>query len=99
LALTSIFYVELPGIETDDLPGLLGSQLPVRSVSFRFVPARYLWFRFRVFTASRRHRQVHQLDGDLYLRFRVQGRFSGSTLSKSVIALRPVGGVKEKGPK
>ena len=35
-ALTSIFSVELPGIEPAALPGLLPSELPVRYVSFRF---------------------------------------------------------------
>jgi hypothetical protein len=33
VALTSIFSVELPGIEPDALPGNLGSELPVRSIS------------------------------------------------------------------
>ena len=47
------FLVELPGIEPDALPGLLPSELPFRSVSFRFSPARYLRFRSRVLTASR----------------------------------------------
>jgi hypothetical protein len=44
--------VELPGIETDALPGNMPSELPVRSVSFHFGPVRYLRFRFRVLTAS-----------------------------------------------
>ena len=52
VALTSIFSVELPGIEPDALPGLLPSELPVRSVSVRFSTARYLRFRSRVLTAS-----------------------------------------------
>jgi hypothetical protein len=47
VALASIFSVELPGIEPDALPGLLPSELLFRYVSFRFVPARYLRFRFR----------------------------------------------------
>jgi hypothetical protein len=53
VALTSTFSVELPGIEPELLPGKMPSDLPVRSVSFRFSPARYLWFRSRVLTASR----------------------------------------------
>jgi hypothetical protein len=44
--------VELPGIETEALPVVLGFELLFRSVRFRFSPARYLRFRFRVFTAS-----------------------------------------------
>jgi hypothetical protein len=53
VALTSIFSVELPGIEPAALPGLLPSELPVRYVSFRFSPARYLRLSFRLLTASR----------------------------------------------
>src|SRR5271169_6860216 len=53
MAMTCCFSVELPGIEPDDLPGLLPSELPVRSVSFRFGPLRYLRFRFRALTPSR----------------------------------------------
>jgi hypothetical protein len=45
--------VELPGIETDALPGLLLYELLFCYVSFRFVPVRYLRFRSRVLTASR----------------------------------------------
>jgi hypothetical protein len=45
--------VELPGIETDALPGNIASELPARSVSVRLSPARYLRFRCRVLTASR----------------------------------------------
>jgi hypothetical protein len=52
-ALTSIFSVELPGIEPASLPGLLPSELLFCYVSFRFSPVRYLRFRFRVLTASR----------------------------------------------
>jgi hypothetical protein len=44
--------VELPGIETDALPGNMPPELPVRSVSIQFRPAGYLRFRFRVLTAS-----------------------------------------------
>lgn len=51
-ALTSSFSVELPGIEPDALPGNLGSELPVRSISAQFSTAHYLRFRFRVLTAS-----------------------------------------------
>jgi hypothetical protein len=47
VALTSIFRVELPGIEPDSLPGLLPSELLLRYVPFRFVSARYLRFRLR----------------------------------------------------
>jgi hypothetical protein len=53
MALTSYFRVELPGIETEHLPGKMHAELLFRYVSFPFVPARYLWFRFRVLTASR----------------------------------------------
>jgi hypothetical protein len=53
VAMTCCFSVELPGIETDALPGNMRSELPVRFVSFRFGPARYLRFRSRVLTASR----------------------------------------------
>jgi hypothetical protein len=52
MVLANAFSVELPGIEPDGLTGLLPSELPFRSVSFRFSPARYLRFRFRVLTAS-----------------------------------------------
>jgi hypothetical protein len=51
--LTCYFVVELPGIEPASLPGNLPSELQVRSVSVRFIPARYLRFRSRVLTASR----------------------------------------------
>jgi hypothetical protein len=53
LALTSYFFEELPGIELELLPGEMLSALPVRSVSFRFGPVRYLRFRSRVLTSSR----------------------------------------------
>jgi len=36
-------FVELPGIETDALPGNLGSELPVRSVSFPFVTCGFVF--------------------------------------------------------
>jgi hypothetical protein len=49
----TLSVVELPGIEPAALPGLLPSELPVRSVSVRFVPVRYLRFRSQVLTASR----------------------------------------------
>jgi len=52
-ALTSIFSVELPGIQLELLPGSLGSELQLRYVSVRFSLARYLRFRSRVLTASR----------------------------------------------
>jgi hypothetical protein len=52
VALTSIFCVELPGIEPDALPRNMPSELPVRSVSFQFSTARYQQIRFRVLTAS-----------------------------------------------
>ena len=51
--LTSLFFVELPGIEPAALPGLLPGDLPVRYVSLPFSPARYLRLSFRVLTASR----------------------------------------------
>ncbi len=44
---TSGFLVELPGIELAALPGDMPFELPVRSVSVRFSPARYLRFRSR----------------------------------------------------
>jgi hypothetical protein len=50
---SAALLVELPGIEPDALPGNMRSELPVRSISFRFSPARYLRFRSRVLTASR----------------------------------------------
>jgi len=52
-ALTSIFSVELPGIEPAALPGNVVSEMPVGSASFPFSPVRYLRVRFRVLTASR----------------------------------------------
>jgi hypothetical protein len=44
--------VELPGIETDALPGNLGSERPVRSIEVQLSTARYLRFRFQVLAAS-----------------------------------------------
>ena len=52
-AMTSEYLVELPGIEPDALRGIMHSELPVRSISFRFSPVRYLRLRSRVLTASR----------------------------------------------
>jgi hypothetical protein len=52
-ALTSIFSVELPGIEPDALPGNMPPDLPVRSISVLFSPARCLRIRFQALTASR----------------------------------------------
>ena len=52
--------VELPGIEPASLPGQMPSELLFRYVSFRFSPARYLWFRSRVLTASRAGRGERQ---------------------------------------
>jgi hypothetical protein len=46
LALTSFFFVELPGIEPAALAGILPSELQVHYVPFRFGPVRYLRFRF-----------------------------------------------------
>ena len=46
--------VELPGIEPAALPGNMPFELRFRYVAFRFSPARYLRFRSRVLTASRR---------------------------------------------
>ena len=60
---TSMFSVELPGIETDALPGNMPSELPVRSISFRFSPARYLRFRSRVLMASRAVSPIFSLSG------------------------------------
>jgi len=57
VALTSIFSVELRGIEPDALPGVLGFELSVRSISVQFGPARYQRLCFRVLTASRRPRE------------------------------------------
>jgi hypothetical protein len=45
--------VELPGIETGSLPGVLHSELRFRYISFQFSPIRYLRFCSRVLTASR----------------------------------------------
>lgn len=45
--------MELPGIETEHLPGKMQSELLFRYVSFPFSPVLYLRFRFRVLTASR----------------------------------------------
>ncbi len=39
-------FVELPGIETDALPGNLGFELPVHSISAQFSTGHYLPFRF-----------------------------------------------------
>src|SRR6516162_7810148 len=50
----SSFSVELPGIEPAALPGHMPSELRFRYVSVRFGPARYLRFRSRALTASRR---------------------------------------------
>jgi hypothetical protein len=50
---SAALFVKLPGIETDALPGILGFELPVRSISVQLSTARYLRFRFRVLTASR----------------------------------------------
>jgi hypothetical protein len=54
IAMTCMYFVELPGIETDALPGNLVAQLPFRSISVQLSTARYLRFRFRVLTASMR---------------------------------------------
>lgn len=51
--MTCIFSVELPGSETDALPGITSPELPLRSVSIRFSPARYLRFHSRALTAAR----------------------------------------------
>jgi hypothetical protein len=40
--LTCFFSVELPGIEPAALPGKNSSDLPIRSLWFRFSPAGYL---------------------------------------------------------
>ena len=45
--------VELPGIQTDSLPGEMLSELQFHYVSVRFSPARYLRSGSRVLTASR----------------------------------------------
>ena len=52
VALTSLFSVELPGIETDALPGILDSEQQFRYASFPFSPARYQRLCFRVLTTS-----------------------------------------------
>jgi hypothetical protein len=54
VALTSLFSVELPGIEPAAPPGLLASEQQFRSASLRFVPAGYLRLRSQALTASRR---------------------------------------------
>ena len=43
-ALTSVFSVELPGIEPELLPGEMLSELQFHYVTVRFSPARYLLF-------------------------------------------------------
>jgi hypothetical protein len=53
VALTSTFFVELPGIEPAALPGEMPLELALRYVSLRFSPSRYLRLRSRVLTASR----------------------------------------------
>jgi hypothetical protein len=53
-ALTSYFFVELPGIEPAAPSGLLASEQQFRSVSLRFVPAGYLRLRSQALTALRR---------------------------------------------
>jgi CubicO group peptidase (beta-lactamase class C family) len=45
--------VHTAGFPDAALPGILASELPIRSVSFRFSPACYLRIRFRVLTTSR----------------------------------------------
>jgi hypothetical protein len=45
--------VELRGFEPRTEPAEMPFDLQVRYVSFRFSPARYLWFCSRVLTASR----------------------------------------------
>ncbi len=50
--LTGTLLVQLPGIETDALPGFFRPELQFRYVPFRFSPARNLRYRFRVLTAS-----------------------------------------------
>jgi hypothetical protein len=45
--------MELPGIETDALPGLLPCERRFHYVSFLLSPTRYLRFRSRLLTASR----------------------------------------------
>jgi hypothetical protein len=47
------FMVELRRFAPQLLPAEIPLDLQIRSVSFRFVPARYLRFRSRVLTASR----------------------------------------------
>jgi len=55
--------VELPGIEPDGLPGLLPSELPAHSDSFRFVPVGYLRFSSQALTASRAGRPAARDSG------------------------------------
>ena len=50
---SAALLVELPGIEPAALAGKMPSELSIPYVSFPFVPAHYLPFRFRVLTASR----------------------------------------------
>jgi hypothetical protein len=50
---TASTVLELRGLEPLTLPAEILYELRFRSVSFRFIPARYLRFRFRVLTASR----------------------------------------------
>ena len=53
VALTSIFLVELPGIEPASLPGQMPSEMRFRYVSFQFVPGEYLQVSVRLLTPSR----------------------------------------------
>jgi hypothetical protein len=52
-ALTSVFSVELPGIEPEPLPGNMPPELRFRFNPLHFGTSRYLRFSFQVLTASR----------------------------------------------
>jgi hypothetical protein len=83
--------VELPGIETDALPGNLPADLPIRSVSFRFSPARYLRIPFRDLTASRLD---HRGSEPCTRRLRRQGR-----LDIGQPGAKPVGNYHDSPPR
>src|SRR5271163_3011103 len=91
VALTSTFSVELPGIEPDALPGLLPSKLPVRYISVRFGPVRYLRFRSRVLTASRAVTYLRELPGHNAERWRRPAELDNAVLSGWHLREQPEG--------
>ena len=75
--------MELPGIETDALPGNLASNLQFRYVSLQFSTSHYLRIRFRVLTASRalHNRPAYGLKGSADNRELLKLKDSSSTLA------------------